>query len=82
MADKDAFEVVITPFASSKEDSLLLEFVEGIGAGATINYIMEAKDSVTGITYRWAVTSPDFTGTGYPGPNAATQIAVSMIKTG
>jgi hypothetical protein len=82
MADVDGFEFVITPFASSAVGSRALEFVEGIGAGATINYIMEAKDSVTGVTYRWATTSPDFAGTGYPGPNAATQIAVSMTKTG
>lgn len=38
---------------------------------------MQARDSVTGEMYRWVASgTPDFTGSGYPGPNAAAEVAV------
>jgi hypothetical protein len=37
-------------------------------------YKMRAKDSVTAAVFTWLLTSLDFSGTGYPGPNAATNI--------
>lgn len=57
--------------------SLQISSVGGGGAGMPSIHIMEAKDSVTGAIYNWSVSSsPDFIGTGYPGPNSPTQIAV------
>lgn len=40
-------------------------------------YLMQARDSVTGEMVRWVSSgTPDFSGGGYPGPNSAEEIAV------
>jgi hypothetical protein len=48
-------------------------------AGVTLSYyIMQANDSVTGVRYDWTVPSaPDWAAVGYPGPNAATNVAIA-----
>lgn len=44
-------------------------------------YVMEARDSVTGTNYNWqSTTGPDWTGTGYPGPNSPVDIAVRQRR--
>ena len=48
--------------------------------GAFDVLIMEAKDSVTGITYTWPVDTPDFDGVYYPGPNLPIQIAIREVR--
>lgn len=45
----------------------------------TVMYQMEAWDSVTGAQYTWVSTERDFSGAGYPGPNAPTDVAVAAI---
>lgn len=40
-------------------------------------YYMRAKDSVTAEIYTWQLSTLDFSGAGYPGPNAATQLMCS-----
>lgn len=37
------------------------------------NYLYQAKDSVTGAVYHWTTATP---GSGYPGPNTATEVAL------
>src|SRR5690606_11443533 len=39
-------------------------------------YLMQARDSVTGEMYRWVAVTPDFAGSGYTGPNSADEVAV------
>src|SRR5690606_34365782 len=39
-------------------------------------YLMQARDSVTGEMYRWVAGTPDFAGSGYTGPNSADEVAV------
>lgn len=47
-------------------------------AGATTYYLMQALDSVTTVRYDWVVQdTPDWSGAGYPGPNAPTDIAIA-----
>lgn len=41
-----------------------------------VNFEMQAKDSVTLAVFRWIMPFADFSGTGYPGPNSPTEIAV------
>lgn len=48
---------------------------------AVLIYVMEARDSVTGATYFWQSTQgPDWSGSGYPGPNSPTSIAISQRR--
>jgi len=49
-------------------------------AGASIEVVMQAVDSVTGDVYTWTVPVPDFAGERYPGPNNPTQIAIRAVK--
>jgi hypothetical protein len=51
----------------------------GIGE-ASIEVVMQAKDSVFGDVYTWTVPVPDFAGEHYPGPFNPTQIAIRAIK--
>lgn len=49
------------------------------GSPATY-YLMQANDSVTSALYTWVSSpTPDRTGTGYPGPNSPTNIAISGV---
>jgi hypothetical protein len=54
----------------------------GVGGNASVmgvpdvNYEMQAKDSVTLAVFRWIMPFADYAGTGYPGPNSPTEIAV------
>lgn len=41
-----------------------------------MRYLMQAVDSVDGDLYTWPSEAPDFAGDGYPGPNAATNVAI------
>lgn len=43
-------------------------------------YLMQARDSVTGAMFRWAYASADFAAAGYPGPNAAQEVAVVAVS--
>jgi len=40
------------------------------GSGATIHYINRVYDSVASKIVKWSTTSPDSTGTSYPGPGS------------
>jgi hypothetical protein len=42
----------------------------GGGGGATIHYINRVYDSVASKFVTWSTTSPDSTGTSYPGPGS------------
>lgn len=44
---------------------------------STDAYLMQACDSVTGALYYWTSATADWAAAGYPGPNSATEIAVS-----
>lgn len=45
------------------------------------SYLMAAVDSVTGDMYTWTSDSvPDFDGSGYPGPNTATEIQQRAVN--
>lgn len=48
------------------------------GAPSTY-YLMQANDSVTNGLYTWPSAFPDWAGTGYPGPNAPTNVAISAV---
>jgi hypothetical protein len=50
-----------------------------VGATAAV-YLMQAYDSVTGALFHWVSEFRDFTGLGYPGPNAPLDVAVSAIN--
>lgn len=45
----------------------------------TAEYLMQAWDSVTNGYFSWPRPTPDFSGTGYPGPNAPAFISVSAV---
>lgn len=87
MANVDAYEVplvvqydTVEPFL---EQSAVLPFVASVVGAPSVFYIMQANDSVTGVRYDWKVPStPDWAAAGYPGPNAATNVAIAGIKVG
>jgi hypothetical protein len=44
-----------------------------------VGYLMQAADSVTGLLHYWPTNARDMAAVGYPGPNAAVDVAVSGI---
>lgn len=64
------FEDYLPPTAGSPD-------AETTSVGATLQYQMEAWDSVTGAQFTWLSDVRDFAGVGYPGPNLPVDIAVS-----
>ncbi len=85
MANIDLFEVILATYHEQTErlassESMPVESSVGSG-GATTVYIMEASDSVTDVFYSWLATNtPDYAGSGYPGPNSPVNITVSGKK--
>lgn len=85
MANVDLYEVPDTAEYAVVENALghdvvttQLPMVSSVGAGGSIAYYqMQANDSVTNALYTWTVTgAPDWAGASYPGPNAATNVAI------
>lgn len=73
---------VVAEFASASErHDIQHNGVILIAGQPVLIFVMEARDSVTGATYYWqSTTGPDWAGTGYPGPNSPTTIAVSQQR--
>jgi hypothetical protein len=83
MATKPAnYVATIAGYASATERHDIMHNATIIITGAPVTiFVMEARDSVTSGLFHWiSMNGPDFTGTGYPGPNSPTNIAISQVR--
>lgn len=71
----------VDAFASSAFLQSVLGGPDAATTTTAVNqYLMEAWDSVTGVMYTWPRPTRDYSGTGYPGPNAPLYIAVAAVQ--
>lgn len=83
MADYAAVVFTSAPQVLGVADSSPAVVLSLSGGTPARYYQMEANDSITSALYTWVVaTTPDWTGVGYPGPNAPVNVTISSVIEG